>query len=67
MTDEPLPIPHRCGAICGFCTLRDGYKILFCDICKKVVGCEKDGIRLMKQETQYKQKEYSDETLNNSV
>ena len=69
MIDEPLPIPHRCGAILGFCILRPGYKILFCDVCKQIVGWEKDGMIFVRtfKEKEYRKKQYSDETLNNSV
>ena len=69
MTDEPLPIPHRCGAVVGYCVIREGYHLLFCDICKQVIGWEKDGVAYLRtfEETKYKKKEYSEETLNDSV
>lgn len=70
MTDEdPLPIPHRCGAIVAHCVLREGYNVLFCDVCKKVVGFEIDGFRYMRtyQEKKFQKKEYSEDTLNDSV
>jgi hypothetical protein len=69
VTDEPLPIPHRCGAVMDSCWLHNNYKILFCDICHRVVGFEKDGIRFLItfQEPQYKKKQYSEETLSDSV
>lgn len=69
MADEPLPIPHRCGAVVGYCIVRLGYKILYCDICKHVIGWEKDGLRFIRtfEEHKYKKKQYSEETINDSV
>ena len=69
MVDEPLPIPHRCGAVVGHCIIRPGYNLLFCDVCKQVIGWEKDGLRFIRtfEELKYKKKQYSEETLNDSV
>jgi hypothetical protein len=51
------------------CWLHNNYKILFCDICHRVVGFEKYGIKFLItfQEPQYKKKQYSEETLSDSV
>ena len=68
--DDQFPIPHKCN-IWDYCTLSEDYLILFCVFCHKVVGYQKGNVRFMKmsveEEGKYKQKEYSDETLNNSV
>ena len=65
--DEQFPIPHKCN-VWDYCTLSDDYIILFCVFCHQVVGYQKGNIRVMKDTiAKYKKKEYSDETLNNSV
>ena len=69
MSEDEYPIPHRCGAVVDSCFLSDNYKILFCDIWHKVVGYQKDNMRYLRnfQETEYKKKQYSEDTLNNNV
>jgi hypothetical protein len=65
-----MDIPHKCS-VWEFCYLNDdqNYKILFCTFCRRVVGYEKDGKRFMRtfDESKYGKKEYSQETLNDSV
>jgi cysteinyl-tRNA synthetase len=69
LSEHEYPIPHRCGAVVDSCFLSNNYKILFCDICHRVVGFEKNGVRYIRnfQESKYKKKQYSEETLNDSV
>ena len=65
--DDEYPIPHKCS-VWDYCSLSDDYIILFCVFCHQVVGYQKGNVRYIKDSVnQYKQKEYSDETLNNSV
>ena len=66
MVFEPTDITHKCS-VCDYCLLNDNYKILFCIFCRKVIGYEKEGRRYIINQTQFKQKEYSPETLNDSV
>ena len=68
---EWLP-PHKCN-IWSHCILDNDYILYFCVICHKVVAFDKDGKRtvkpqvLDKEHSQYKEKEYSDDVLRDSV
>lgn len=62
-------IPHKC-CVWDYCLLRENYKIIFCVWCKKIVAYEKDGKRVESndyKQTRYNKKQYSEETLNDSV
>ena len=63
-----MDIKHKC-AVWDYCLLNDTYKILFCIFCHKVVGYEKDGKRFMRNVSEhgFDKKEYSNQTLNDSV
>ena len=65
-----MDIKHKCS-VWDYCLLNDNdsYKILFCIFCHRVVGYEKNGKRFMRNfnENLYNKKEYSTETLNDSV
>ena len=65
-----MDIKHKCS-VWDYCFLNDdnNYKILFCIFCRRVVGYEKNGKRFMRNfnENLYNKKEYSTETLNDSV
>lgn len=64
--NEEFNIEHKCS-VADYCLLNPSYKILFCIFCRKVIGYEKDGRRYIINQTQYKQNDYSPETLNDSV
>ena len=66
-----IDIPHKCN-IWSWCVLDEHYKLLFCVICHKVIGYDKDGVRVIKKITipnhiEYEQKEYSDDVVKESV
>ena len=65
-----MDIKHKCS-VWDYCFLNDddNYKILFCIFCRRVVGYEKNGKRFIRDfsENQYNKKEYSPETINDSV
>lgn len=65
-----MDIQHKC-TVWDYCFLDndENYKILFCVFCRKVVGYDKDGKRVIldHKEKQYTKNEYSPETLNDSV
>jgi len=71
MEEYEIP-PHKC-TVWDYCTLDNEYKLLFCVFCHKVVGFEKDGIRtikpqvLDKEHQMYKEKEFSEDILRDSV
>ena len=68
---DNLP-PHKC-TVWDYCILDNEYKLLFCVFCHKVVGYEKDGVRIIKTITLEKehqifgQKEYSEDVLKDNA
>ena len=67
----PLPVPHKCN-LWESCILDDDYELLFCALCRRVVGYQKDGVRqirksIIEQLVDHKQNQYSEETLRDSV
>ena len=67
----PLPVPHKCN-LWEECLLDDEYKLLFCSLCRQVVGYEHEGKRMIKraiveQLLDYKQNQLSEQTRKDSV
>jgi len=59
-----VTISHKC-TILDHCLFADDHKILFCVFCRRVVGYEKDGKRVINIE--HLKHKYSEKTVNDSV
>jgi len=59
-----VTIAHKCTVL-DYCLWEEDHKILFCVFCRRVVGYEKDGKRVIN--TTHVKHKYTEKTINDSV